>query len=115
MMIAMTAAKIGRLMKNSENDIGATLLVAGLWGCVRCRRRCNSGFRRRRLGYRSARLHLEQIIDHALVPGIEAREYRPVLPDPVSGRDRPRLRFPIGVDDKNEVSFFCMVNRRLRT
>src|SRR6202171_355187 len=108
MMIAITAAKIGRLMKNSENDIGATLVVAGLWGCVRCRHRRNSAFRGRHLGYRSARLHLEQITDHALVASIEAREYCPVLPDPVSGRDRPRLRFPIGVDDKNEVSFFCL-------
>src|ERR1700675_2419305 len=114
MMIAMTAAKIGRLMKNSENDIGATLFVAGLWGCVRCRRRRGSGFRGRRCGYRSARLHLEQIIDHDLVAGIEAREYRPVLPDPVSGRDRPRLRFPVGVDDENEVAFFCLDNRGLR-
>src|SRR5450755_4647271 len=104
MMIAMTPAKIGRLMKNSENDIAATLFVASPGrGVRRCRRR-RGGFHGWRLGHRSARLNLEQVVDDDFVAGIEAGEDRPLLSDPVSGRDRPRLHFPIGVDDENEVS-----------
>ena len=60
---------------------------------------------RPRLGHRSARPHLEQIVDDDFVAGIEAGEDRPLLADPVSGRDRPRLDLPIGADNKNKIAF----------
>src|SRR3984893_19263059 len=40
--------------------------------------------------------------------------YRPPLADPVSGLARPSLRFTVGVDDENEISFFGLDNRGLR-
>src|ERR1700682_2634834 len=109
-MIAMTPAKIGRLMKNSENDIAATLLVVGLDGRARRCRRRRGGCGRRRLGHRRARLHLEQVVDHDSVAGIEAGENRPVLSDPVSRRDRSRLHLPVGTNDENQISLLRLEN-----
>src|SRR4051794_36869494 len=73
MMIEMTPAKIGRLMKNSENDIQPLLRRC----CGRCCRG-NGG----RFGHLRTRTHLEQVVrDHAIAC-LEAREDRPVAADP---------------------------------
>src|SRR5271166_1028696 len=78
MMMEMTPAKIGRLMKNSENDIAATLF--------RGRRRAGVGRRReRRLDYGGAGLDLQKIVDDDPVPGMEPGHDRPVRVDPVAG------------------------------
>src|SRR5204862_5866231 len=88
MMIEMTPANIGRLMKNSENDIDRPLFGS------RGRR---GGCRGRRFGHRRAWTHLEQVVDDHAVARLEARQNRPVAADPVPHLHRPRLRLAVGV------------------
>src|SRR4051794_5297754 len=97
MMIEMTPANIGRLMKNSENDMVGSLLGGG----GRCRW-CRGG----RFGDRRARTHLEQVVDDHAVARLEAREDRPVAADPVAHSHRARLRLAVRVDDEDEAGLF---------
>src|SRR5208283_2995643 len=107
MMMEMTAAKIGRLMKNSENDIAATLFGDRCGACAGLARR-------RRLDHRGARLDLQQIVDDDPVAGVESGHDRPVRVDPIAGLDRPRLRLAFGVDDKHQILLLGLNDRGLR-
>src|SRR5271170_3907600 len=107
MMMEMTPAKIGRLMKNSENDMAAARSVG----------RLRRGIRRRRRGrfdHRNPGLDLEQIVDDDPIAGVESRHDRPVRADPVPGLHRPRLGLAFGVDDEHQILLLGLNDRGLR-
>src|SRR5271170_2306747 len=107
MMIEMTPAKIGRLMKNSENDIAATLF--------RDRRRAGFGCRRlRRLDHRGAGLDLQKIVDDDPVSGLEPGHDGPIRVDPVAGLHRPRLRLALGIEYEHQILLLGLNDRGLR-
>src|SRR5271154_750508 len=107
MMMEMTPAKIGRLMKNSENDIAAAL-VGG-------RSRGGTGRSRgRRLDHGGARLDFQQIVDDNPVACLEAGRDHPVGVDPVPGLHRPRLGLALGVDHEQQILLLGLNDRGLR-
>src|SRR4030095_2646621 len=105
MMIEMTPAKIGRLMKNCENDIVDRLLVRGLG------RRRRAG---RRFGHRNAGTDLQQVVDDDTIAGAEAGYDRPIAADPIACPYHASLRLAFGVDDEHEIALFGLHDGRLR-
>src|SRR6478672_2199873 len=89
MMIEMTPAKMGRPMKNSENDMTAGRYFGGAAGAAGAA-----------VG--------------ASVTGAQSRQDRPVGSDPVAGAHGHRLRLSVRIDDEDERRLLGLHDGRLR-